>query len=324
MAIHSRVNLDVCDDALVSRHRFGRYCEDPSLPLEAARRQVAKAARQVLASADASCIEAVDAAGQTVGILLFRSSRWDSEHFGYPCVVIDSVLIGEQEYHARRAIAEALLSALLPWLRAHDTRFTSTRVPALDIAVVHAIQAGGFAFIEAWAFLHQPTAAAPDRAPCELRRARPEDEPAMLESAKSAYDTQRFHADPRIDPAKADSLYARWIATSFRDPAMTTLVHEHEGRPVAFMTYHQSDLSATVGRTFAMWKMTLIDPIMRGQNLGTRFFQSLVRYHLEEGLDVVDSGVSMRNGASINLHIKCGFRISSTLITFHRWSDPPA
>lgn len=327
MTIYSRLNLDVSDaalDALVSQHRFGRYCEDPSLPLEAGRRQVAKAARQVLASADASCIETIDAAGQTVGILLFKSSRWDSEHFGFPCVVIDSVLIGEQEYYARRTIAEALLSRLLPWLREHDTRFTSARVPALDIAVVHAIQAGGFAFIEAWVFLHQLAAGAPDRATCALRRAQPEDEPAMLEWVKSAYDTQRFHADPRIDSVKADSLYARWIATSFRDPAMTTLVHEREGRPVAFMTYYQSDLSATMGRTFAMWKMTLIDPLMRGQNIGTRFFQSLVRYHFEEGLDVVDSGVSMRNAASINLHIKCGFRISSTLITFHRWSDPPA
>lgn len=328
MVMHSRLTSTLTDATLATlaaRHPFGRYAEDPSLPARAAREQVAQAARQFLTAPGATAIEAVDSGGQTAGVLLFRPSPWDTEHFGYPCVIVDAVLIDAEEYAARRAVAETLLGGLTTWLHAHGTRFTSVRVPARDLPVVHAVEAVGFAFIEAWVFSHRPTAGVAEaNEPFALRPARPDDRVVMHACAAGAFDTQRFHADARVDRAKADALYSRWIDTSFSDPAMTTLVHEHEGRPVAFMTYFRSDLSATLGRRFAMWKMALIDPALRGQGLGTRFFDALARHHRDEGLDTIDSGVSLRNVASINLHARCGFRVTSTLLTFHHWSDARA
>jgi L-amino acid N-acyltransferase YncA len=85
------------------------------------------------------------------------------------------------------------------------------------------------------------------------------------------------------------------------------------------MVYFPSDLTEFFGIRAAMWRMALLDPSRRGKGLGTGFFQSLVAYHGQEGLDIVDSGVSMRNLASLNLHNKCGFKVSSTLLTFHKW-----
>ncbi len=328
MVMHSRLTSTLADGTLsdlAARHPFGRYCEDHALPSAAARDQVAVAARQFLAAPGALAIEAIDPDGRPAGVLLFRPSPWDTDHFGYPCVSVDSALIAAEEYAPRRAVAETLVTGLTDWLASHGARFTSVRVPARDLPVVHALESAGFSFIEAWAFLHRPTSGLGAAAePLTLRPARPADRSVMHACAVGAFDTQRFHADARVDRARADALYTRWIDTSFTDPAMTTLVHEHDGKAVAFMTYFPSDLSATLGRRFAMWKMALIDPALRGQGLGTRFFEALARHHRDEGLDIIDSGVSLRNVASINLHARCGFRLTSTLLTFHRWSDARA
>jgi L-amino acid N-acyltransferase YncA len=96
-------------------------------------------------------------------------------------------------------------------------------------------------------------------------------------------------------------------------------VHDIDGKPVAFMSYYQSDLSGFFGLRFAMWKMALIAPQCRGAGLGARFFKSLLHYHRTEGLDIVDSGLSMRNTASVNLHNKSGFKRICTLETLDRW-----
>ena len=100
---------------------------------------------------------------------------------------------------------------------------------------------------------------------------------------------------------------------------MKTLVYEEQAHPVAYMTYYDGDLVECFGLRFAIWKMALIDPEMRGQGVGTRFFRSLVQHHHTEGFDVVDSGLSLRNVASLHIHNKCDFKVTSTMLTLHLW-----
>ena len=68
-----------------------------------------------------------------------------------------------------------------------------------------------------------------------------------------------------------------------------------------------------------MWKMIVLDSAHRGRGLGTGFFIALAHYHRQEGLDIIGSGLSVRNLASLNLHNKLDFKVFSTLVTFHKW-----
>ena len=85
------------------------------------------------------------------------------------------------------------------------------------------------------------------------------------------------------------------------------------------MIYFINDMEKPFNLKFAMWKMALIDPEMRGKKIGLKFFKSLLFYHKQEGLDVVDSGLSLRNLASLNLHNKIGFKVIFTQVTLHKW-----
>ncbi len=308
---------------LVDGSRFGRYLEDASLPADGARRLVFANLQALVARADTLTIAAYSPAGEIEGLLVFRLSAWDTEHFGFPFATIESLLTAPAGRERQLAVAGKLLESFGDWCSSEKVRFVSTRVPALDLAVIHALEDAGFRFIESWVYNKFDLARVPEvPEPPALRLSVPGDMDVMLEYSTSAFATQRFHADGKFDPAKADSLYRKWIETAFHDPNQLIAVLESEGKPKAFMVYYKSDLREYVGRQFAMWKMALLDPASRGKGLGTQFFAALARHHAGEGLDVIDSGLSLRNLASLNLHNKNQFKVVSTIATFHKWMEP--
>lgn len=304
---------------MAGRNPFGRYAEDVDVDAGACRRLLAGHAAAFLARPDAE--QAALPNGR--GLALFRLSQWDSEHFGFPFAMIDSIQCAEKAYAPRLAQARRLVGAVLARLRARKARFVSLRVSQLDLSVVHALEEAGFSFIESWIYNKRDLRRLPPPAEpaLTLRLARPQDEAAMLACCPGAFDTQRFHADLRFPRAKAENLYRKWIVSSFRDPKQKTLVHDVDARPAAFMTYYENDQSALFGLRFAMWKMALIAPDQRGKGLGRRFFEALFNHHRADGLDVVDSGLTTRNVASLNLHNRCGFKTIATMLTFHKWLD---
>lgn len=324
MSLSVHFNLPVADAALqslVDASRFGRHLEDFSLPQEGARRLVFDNARASLARSDIQAATVSSEENEMEGLLLFRLSAWDSEHFGFPFAMIDSFVVRPSSHSRQLEIARLLLKEFGEWCRRDKIRFVSIRVPALDLPVIHALEETGFRFMESWIYNKVDLAQIrhPAEPPPALRLSVPEDRELMLAYSASAFATQRFHADSGFDPVKADSLYRKWIDTAFDDPNQLIAVLESEGVARAFMVYYKSDLRPYVGRQFTMWKMALLDPESRGQGLGTKFFAALMQHHRNEGMDVIDSGLSMRNTASLHLHNKNHFKVVSTLITFHKW-----
>ncbi len=309
-------------EALVAQYRYGRYCEDRSLPIEDSRRLVLDRAREYLGSDDSKCVTALSSQGDLLGLVLFKLSAWDTEHFGYNVVVVDSVMVAERGNAGRAEIANALVAELCAWCKSADVRFASARVSALDLAVIHGLEGGGFRFIESW-IANKYDLDRIEELACdnryELRTSRPDDCPVMIEYSSGAFATHRFHADPGIDRDKAESLYAKWIRSAFDDDGQEILVLDVDSRPLAFMIYYRNDLSRYFGLRFAMWKMAVLDPARRGAGIGTDFFISVMERNRKDGMDVVDSGLSMRNVASMNLHIKLNFKMLATFVTFHKW-----
>ena len=324
MNVNTCVDMEMDHDDLrdlIREYKYGRYCEDPSLRLEDSQRLVLDQVLQVRSSGGSSYITASSASGQILGLLSFKLSNWDTDHFGYNVAIIDSVITKEFGQQETQKIVNALLDRFHVWGRANDVRFVSARVPSLNLPVTHSFERSGFRFIESYVYYkYDLMRIAEFQEPqYKLRFGRPEDRDTMLDYSTDAFATHRFHADCQIARHKAESLYKRWIITAFQDSQQHILVLNIEERPVAFMIYHISDLREYFGMRFAAWTMALLGPVNRGRGMGTAFFTALLHYHLQEGLDFVESGVSMRNLASINPHNKVGFKVVSMLVTFHKW-----
>lgn len=307
-------------DRLMSVYRYGRYLENPRIPPERSRAHERVLLEGLLARDDAT-VFSLGPADRLRGVLIARDSAWDREHFGYGVAVIETILTAEEGYPRDRAVAERLLEAFLDWCRSRAVRFASMRLSSRQLPVIHALEAAGFRYIESYIYNvvdldRVPPAAEPVAA---LRHARPEDQEYMCRYAHGAFTTHRFHADPFVDPAKAESLYFKWIQSAFADPGRKVLVMDQDGRPAAFMVYRDEDWRHTLGLRSASLNMGLLDPEARGRGLGTRFYHALFEHFRKEGFHIVESGLSLRNQVSLNWHNRTGFRVVSTHVTLHRW-----
>ena len=322
-SLDARIDTDQLR-AWVEGYSFGRYGEDASLPARGAQVLRWREVEGLLARTEHRRIVASSASGEPLGALLFRLSAWDTDHFGFPYAIVDRAITGDLPYEHKLATVIALFRRFDDWCRASNIRFVSMRAPASDLAIVHALERSGFDYIESWVYntFTLKHLGAPPAGTSELRLAGPADCDHMVRWSAGAFATQRFHADHRFDRDKAESVYAKWIRTSFADPGQQVLALDIDGAPAAFMVYSKSDLSDLLGAKFAMWKLAVVNPSQRGRGLGAEFFTALLHHHRKEGLDVVESGVSIRNLASLNLHNKMRFKILSTILTFHRWLEP--
>lgn len=306
---------------LLQGYRYGRYLEDRDLPYESSLRLVTDKVHQYIDQKSSEAIIFSPSNGNPQGVMLFRISDWDTLHFGQKTVMIDHIIIRKSTEKNHLETGEKLLAQFLDWCSQYGVKFVVSKTPSLDLLTIHCLEKAGFRFMESWIHnkydLHRNKPRPENH--LELRFAEKTDLEYMLEYARDAFHPQRFHADFHIPYDKAESLYSKWIRTAFHDPNQRILVHDIGNLPCAFMIYYLLDLSAYYDQKFAMWKMALLNPQMTGKGIGLRFFSSVCDYHRKEHLDVVDSGISLRNIISLNTHNKINFKVVSTLVTMHLW-----
>lgn len=306
---------------ILNHNKYGRYFEDTELPNDKTVLYTADCILNLIAEKHAEYIIEKSKTNNIEGIVIFRKSAWDTEHFEKNTAIIDYIFVTQKVHSKKIEIAKSIIDSFLQWCKQEKIEFVIAKVPSLDLISINELLHKGFDFIESWIFnkINLRKHKIDNDNLLTLRIANDSDLHYMLEYSKDAFNTQRFHADYHIPYAKADGLYEKWIKNSFSDPKQKILVYDHKDIPSAFMTYYILDLSKYYDLKFAMWKMALINPLLRGQGIGISFFNSLLAYHKKEGLDVLDSGLSLRNIASLNTHNKVNFKVVSTLTTLHLW-----
>jgi len=301
--------------------KYGRYFEDRDFSIESARLILTDQLTKLVSNPDGVVVTA-QVANQIVGVAVLRKSLWDTEHFGFGMAVLEHVIPFAEDEAKRKEITKHLLSAVNSWLEENDIHFISSRIPSLDLAVIQGAEEMGFRFIESWVYskFKLKDFVKPDHIP-NLRYAKEEDKELMLKYSKGAFSTQRFHADTRFSKQKADDLYEKWVSSAFEDKNQKIAVLDVDGAPSAFMIYYEQTKLGVEANKYTMWKFTVINPDMRGKGVGKIFFDALKAHHAQEGSEFIESGVSLRNLPSMNLHNGLNFKLISSLTTLHKWKD---
>ncbi len=307
--------------ALTDQQLYGPHLEDWTLPAEGARQLLCDELANLPVDADHGSAVTLSAVGEPLGLLVFRRSRWDSEHFGFPVGAIDRILTAGLDDGTEREVVARLLGAFEGWRAEAGLRFAFARVPARHLAAVQGLERHGFGYIETYLW-NRVDLARVDAAPSpsiRFRTARPEELETVVGWSRGAFSTQRFHADPNVDPAAAEALYEKWIRTAFDAAGREAVVAESEGAPAGYFDYEIRDLRPWIGVRTTALKMLLFDPERRGRGLGVALYSAFLRAQKEAGLDRVESGLTLRNVRSSNLHARLGFRNVAFGVTLHKW-----
>lgn len=144
-----------------------------------------------------------------------------------------------------------------------------------------------------------------------VSRARDDDLPALLSIARTAFHSERFKMDPRLDPEISAQRYQNWVASSLRHPAQELyVICEGERRIAFFVTESLND-----GTCY--WHLNAVAPDAQGQGYGRRAWVSMLNQAAKSGARRVRTSVVARNHKVLNLYASLGFHFSPPSMTFH-------
>ena len=172
----------------------------------------------------------------------------------------------------------------------------------------------GFRFIE---MVYRPEfdlsklAFADESALLAVSRAGDDDLPAVSGIARTAFRSERFRMDPRLDPGISDQRYQNWAISSHVHPTQELYVIRDGQRTVAFFVTELLD------RQTCYWHLNAVAPDAQGQGYGRRVWLSMLHQALKSGVSRVRTSITARNHRVLNLYARLGFVFLPPTMTLH-------
>jgi GNAT superfamily N-acetyltransferase len=224
------------------------------------------------------------------------------------------------------ATAKAALQAqdsaagVAAWCRAQAVRMLIARVPTSAVTLVQQLEQQGAFLTDTLLYysrkqLSPQAAELPDGYRWRLASATDADAVATLAALTFTGYAGHYHADPRLDPATADAVYADWAANSCRHPQVATavLLIEHGGQLVAFATLQDRSNGLLEGVLFG------VHPEHQGRRLYQALMQQAQHWGHEHGFSAMTVSTQVVNLAVQKVWCRLGFEPSSSYYTFHQW-----
>lgn len=214
---------------------------------------------------------------------------------------------------------------MLRFCRANAVRLLVARCAAEDLAAAQALEEAGGRLMDVLVYwtrdLARALPAEPGQAPVRLLR--PGDVDAVRRVAAAAFRGYlgHYHADPRLDRARCDEVYASWAERSCTDPAAATavLVAEHEGVVGGFLTLqrHGPDEQEIV--------LNGVDPALQRRGLYRSLVLAALAHARAEGARRLIVSTQLVNIGVQKTWARAGFEPLRSYCTFHAWFDaaPP-
>ncbi len=308
--------------ALASKYRYGRYCcANSALPIDSSRRYVTDQIIEYCTKGSNMCW-VIEKDTIIQGLLGIRKSAWDTEIFGFNVAVLDYLISRSMDYKDELSVKNRLLEQCAQWCRQQDISFITARADSLDLSSIHALEKHSFQYIETTITnsydIHDMHNNAKSNYLVRSICSNEIDEIADL--TKGAFPLHRFSADPRFSKRNVEELYRKWVTDCYKKDDCHIVVMDIDNNPAGFFIYSVKNLTRYFGSRFAMWQLAALSPPFQGKGLGYQLFLSTINY-LSDSVDIVDSGLTIRNITSLNLHNKLGFKTISSAVTFHKWLD---
>ncbi|KAA6187859.1 GNAT family N-acetyltransferase [Thiohalocapsa marina] len=239
--------------------------------------------------------------------LMAREEPWDSAIFRTPVVRIQELQVLEP----RQAMTD--YQDYKSWVERERLGIVSCRLAQDRLRESMLLEANGFRFIEMVLHprldhLQKQTIKEDD---LQILPAIEADLENLRHIAETAFSSERYHIDPRLDPALGNQRYGRWVCTSLSH-ATQCLLKVLDGERLIGLFIVEATASQSM-----YWHLTAIAPQWQGCGYGRRVWCAMLRHHQAEGYATVTTTISARNIRVLNLYAQLGFRFMPPEMTFH-------
>lgn len=213
------------------------------------------------------------------------------------------------------------LEGILRFCRERAVQMLIARCAAEDLHAAQAMEAAGGRLMDALVYwVRRLDVPSPQDEPCaRVRMLRAGDAEAVRRIAQFAFRGYfgHYHADPRLDRAKCDEVYASWAHRSCIDPsaASTVLVAEHEGRVAGFLTLlERSPEEQEI-------ILNAVDPSAQRHGLYRSLLLAALAHARRSGASRLSVSTQLTNVAVQRSWSRAGFELDRSYYTFHLWFE---
>jgi ribosomal protein S18 acetylase RimI-like enzyme len=232
--------------------------------------------------------------------------EWDSAFFGFRVAQV-----------AGEILSESTGQALLEWCEAHSLRclyFLADPNSAQTADVAHRLNFN-MVDVRVQLSLKRGLLDSTTVAGFDLRTARSSDLAALQAIARGAHRDSRFFFDRHFPKARAEELFATWIAADCAGRADRVFILDRKGiGAVAYIT-----CNLTTGLNAGRIGLVGVASEFRGVGLGTALVSGALNWFWSVDARTVFVVTQGRNVAAQRLYQGAGFRTEDVKIWYHRW-----
>jgi TDP-D-fucosamine acetyltransferase len=232
--------------------------------------------------------------------------EWDSSFFGFPIAQA-----------ASQTLSEGSGRAMLEWSQANSVRCLYLLADPYSTQTAGLAHRLDFKFVDVRVQLSLEIGA-PNASKVQESRARTtrESDIATLRAiARGAHQDSRFFFDTNFPRARAEDLFATWIAKDCAGRADKVLTVERgSSGPLGYITCNLSKDSNT-GRI----GLVGVASEFRGKGVGKTLISEALQWFYSVGAQKIAVVTQMRNVAAQRVYQRAGFRTESVRVWYHRW-----
>lgn len=255
-----------------------------------------------------------------VGILGFKKSRWDTDHFENNVAKVSYFLVSDDD-DDKDYISQGLVQKLDQWAKKEEIKFVVAKIDTFHFAPVVALQEAGFIFYECITqrVIKNTGIFQEEELSGEYRYVQEKDLPTLKSIAsKSTFKKSHFYLDRHIKKEKVDSLYEEWVENAYNSDSKIIVI-EDEGNIAGMFIFRMNGFDDVIKKTSATWEFAAVSPDFRNKGIGRKIFKCALHACIDNGAEVIDTTLIEKNIISQKLHENLGFRLLNTYYTFHKW-----
>ena len=244
--------------------------------------------------------------------------QWDEEHFGFRMAKINWFICPDTGTSSK--VMDELLDDCISFLRDNSVKFVSAHISGDDLLSLHLFEDKGFRYYQTTVY---PVARCTDlmyEADSNVRFWQESDLPSIIQIAEhQQFNHGHFYCDDKFDKEAVDSMYEKWIRTSWKNKEPIAVI-EDKGKIVGYFAFVMDDaLSQAMKYKYGRMTSLAMDASARSKGLGSSLFKAVISLIGEMGGQYVASKYPLKNFGSGRLHAKNLFYPVHEKVLLHFW-----
>jgi len=264
--------------------------------------------------------------GRVDGVILFEDLSFDTKLFGVNTVKLNEI-ITSQDLGKDKIISKAhfLISFFMKEMKKNKVKFIQYKLDSGNIYVTQVLGELGFMLASVDINFIKDLASIDNKKNKEhsysVSSCNDQDIDYLYEMSKKAYSTTRFHNDPKITKKQADEMQALWAKNCYYQKLADNIIIVRKGNDILGFAAIEilKGISFPDNMKIANIILIAVDKKFKGKGIGKVLIQESSDWAKSNGCSFLAAGTQIINNASVKFYQKNGFRLQSSVLSFHKW-----